>query len=185
MGTAPPLIELLFSPRYVGAVPIFRVGVLLTLMAALPLDGVMRARAQNRYMLAVSAAKLGMTVPLVLVGLRAFGPIGALVGWLAAEAATRALMLLRTARLFGTSVLRVLPIAVLGRELAATAFAMPISWLALHAVDAPLLVRLALGGSAFAAAYLGVSAWRGWLPAAWISLFRGRGARSAAAPSET
>ena len=180
---APPLIEFLFSPRYLGAVPIFRVGVLLTLMAALPLDGVMRARAQNRYMLALSAVKLSITVPLVLGGLRAFGPIGALVGWLAAEAATRALMLIRTARLFGTSVLRVLPAGVLGRELAATAFAMPVSWLALHAIEAPGIVRLVLGGSAFAAAYLGLSAWRGWLPAGWISLFRARAPREAAAQS--
>jgi len=181
---APPLIELLFSPRYLGAVPIFRVAVLLTLMAALPLDGVMRARAQNRYMLALSALKLGITVPLVLGGLRAFGPLGALVGWLTAEAATRALMLARAARLLGTSMLRVLPMAVLGRQVAATAFAMPVSWLALHALDAPGIVRLALGGSAFAAAYLGLSAWRGWLPAAWVSLFRARAPRAAAAPSE-
>jgi O-antigen/teichoic acid export membrane protein len=182
---APPLIELLFSKRYVGAVPIFRVGVLLTLMASLPLDGVMRARAQNRYMLAVSALKLGMTVPLVLGGLAVFGPIGALSGWLVAEAAIRALMVVRAARLFGTSVMRVLPMAVLRRQLAATVFAMPISWLALHALEAPLLVRLALAGSAFAAAYVGLSAWRGWLPAAWISLFRARRARpAAAAPAE-
>ncbi len=181
---APSLIELLFSPRYLGAVPIFRVGVLLTLMAALPLDGVMRARAQNRFMLLLSAVKLALTVPLVLGGLATFGPIGALSGWLAAEATARALMLKRAARLFDTSVARVLPVGILARELGATAFAMPFAWVAVHALDAPLLFRLAASGLAFGAAYLGLSWARGWLPAGWIALFRARGERPAPAATE-
>ncbi len=68
---APDLIGLLFSERYVGAVPIFRLAVLSVALAALPLDGVMRARAQNRFMLGLSAGKLGATVALVGVGLSA------------------------------------------------------------------------------------------------------------------
>jgi len=181
---APALIELLFSPRYLGAVPIFRVGVLLTLMAALPLDGVMRARAQNRFMLALSALKLAITVPLVLGGLAARGPIGALAGWLAAEALARGLMLRRAARLFETTFRRVLPVRILARELGATAFAMPFAWVAVHAIDAPLLFRLAASGLAFGAAYVGLSWARGWLPAGWIALFRARAERAAPAPSE-
>ena len=80
---APELIALLFSPRYVQAVPIFRVAVLSVVLAALPLDGVMRARAQNRFMLALSTAKLGGTVALVWTGLAVLGPVGALAGWVA------------------------------------------------------------------------------------------------------
>jgi O-antigen/teichoic acid export membrane protein len=181
---APVLIEFLFSARYLAAVPLFRVAVFSTVLAAVPLEGVMRAHAQNRYMLAISAVKLGVTVPLVLTGLRLLGPIGALAGWIGAEAAVRAVMLVRAARLFETSVGRVLPLAGLGRELAATAFAMPFAWGALHALEAPGFFRLAAAGLAFAGAYLGLSWSRGWLPAGWIALFRARGARPAAAPSE-
>jgi hypothetical protein len=61
---------------------------------------------------------------------------------------------------------------------------MPAAYLALHGVPAPLAVRLACAGLAFAVAYLGLSRARGWLPAGWIGLFRGRGARATAASTE-
>ncbi|MGZ6142658.1 MAG: lipopolysaccharide biosynthesis protein, partial [Myxococcales bacterium] len=47
---APELIRLLFTDRYVAAVPIFRLAIVSIPMSALPLDGVMRARAQNQFM---------------------------------------------------------------------------------------------------------------------------------------
>jgi O-antigen/teichoic acid export membrane protein len=181
---APALIELLFSPRYLDSVPIFRVAVLSVALAALPLDGVMRARAQNRYMLALSVGKLALTVPLVLGGLRVGGPIGALAGWTAAEAATRVFMLQRAARLFEVPSRRVLPLRSLARQVAATVCGMGPAWLAVRALDAPLPARLAAACAAFAAAYLGLSWARGWLPAGWISLFTPGRARTAAAPSE-
>ncbi|HEY6099105.1 MAG TPA: oligosaccharide flippase family protein [Anaeromyxobacter sp.] len=182
---APDLIELLFSPVYLPAVPIFRVGALSALLAALPLDGVMRARAQNRFMLTLSAAKLALTALLVLAGLATIGPIGALGGWIAAEAAARAAMLRRSATLFDVPARRILPLRALARQAAATAFGMPIGWLVLRSVPAPLLARLALAGVAFAAAYLGLSWARGWLPEGWIGLFRSGRARAAAAPTES
>ncbi len=135
---APALIELVFSPRYLDAVPLFRLGLLTLALSALPLDGVMRARAQNRYMLGLSVAKLALTVPLVLGGLRAAGMIGALAGWIAAEFAARASMLQRAARLFDAPLSRVLPWRSLARQLAATAFGMPPAWIVLRALDAPL-----------------------------------------------
>lgn len=169
---APSLIELLFSPVYLPAAPIFRVAALSVLLAALPLDGVLRARAQNRYMLVLSAAKLGATALLVLGGLAVAGPIGALAGWIAAEALARGAMLVRAAALFEVPLRRILPLRALARQVAATAFAMPAAWGALHALSAPLFLRLAAAGLAFAGAYLGISWARGWLPAGWIGLFR-------------
>jgi O-antigen/teichoic acid export membrane protein len=181
---APDLIGLLFSERYLGAVPIFRLAVLSVALAALPLDGVMRARAQNRFMLGLSAGKLVATVGLVGVGLSVYGPIGALAGWIAAEAIARAAMLVRTARLFEVPLRGVLPLRELGRQAAATAVATPAAWLVLQLLDAPRLVRLAAAGLAFGAAYLGLSLARGWLPAGWAGLFRGRSARPAPAQTE-
>jgi O-antigen/teichoic acid export membrane protein len=181
---APQLIELLFSPVYLPAAPIFRVAAFSVLLAALPLDGVMRARAQNRYMLVVSAAKLAVTALLVLSGLAWKGPIGALAGWIAAEGLARAAMLHRAASLFEVPLRRILPLRALFRQAAATACAMPVAWLAVHAVPGPLLARLAAAGVGYAAAYLGISWARGWLPEGWIGLFRARRARAATAAAE-
>jgi O-antigen/teichoic acid export membrane protein len=182
---APSLIELLFSRVYLDAVPLFRLSVLPIVLAALPLDAVMRARAENRFMLVLSGAKLAVTAPLVLGGLALRGPVGAFVGWVLAEALARAAMIHRAAGLFGVPLLRALPLRALARQAAATAVAMPGAYLALHATPAPLALRLASAGLAFAAAYLGLSWARGWLPAGWIGLFRARAARPAAAPSES
>ncbi len=181
---APALIELVFSAVYLPAVPIFRATALSVALAALPLDGVMRARAQNRFMLALSAAKLAVTVPLVLGGLRFAGPLGALVGWIAAEALARVAMLHRAAALFEAPLPRVLPLRALARQAAATAFAMPTAWIVLQVVAGPLLVRLFASGLAFAAAYLGLSWAKGWLPSGWIGLFRARRARPTTATPE-
>lgn len=182
--SAPALIEAMFSARYLGAVPIFRVTAFSVLLAILPLDGVMRARAQNRFMLALSGAKLLVTVPLVLGGLVVIGPIGALAGWIAAEALARAWMLRRAAALFDAPARRVLPLRALARQGAATLFAMPPAWLVLELLDAPPLARLVACSVAFAAAYLGLSWVKGWLPAGWIALFRARRARPAAASTD-
>jgi O-antigen/teichoic acid export membrane protein len=180
---APAVIELLFSPVYLEAVPIFRVTALSVALAALPLDGVMRARAQNRFMLVLSGAKLLATVPLVLGGLAALGPMGALLGWTVAETLARAVLLRRAAQLFEVPARRILPLRALSRQGLATAFAMPFAALALSLLSGPLFLRLAACGVAFAAAYLGLSVARGWLPAGWIALFRSRRSPSAA-PSE-
>ncbi|HYD39985.1 MAG TPA: oligosaccharide flippase family protein [Anaeromyxobacter sp.] len=175
----PDLVVLLFSERYAAAGPFFRVAVISVALAALPLDGVMRARAQNRFMLLLSAAKLALTLVLVTVGLRLVGELGALAGWVAVEALARVAMLVRTARIFEVPLRRVLPARALLRQLGATAVAAPAAWLALRAVPGPALLRLGACGLAFAAAYLGLSWARGWLPPGWATLFR---ARAAAAP---
>lgn len=175
---APALIAVVFSTVYLPAVPIFRLSVIPIVLATLPLDGVMRARAQNRFVLGLSAAKLAVTVPLVLGGLAAFGPFGAFAGWTFAECLARAAMLVRAATLFDAPLRRVLPFRALARLAAATAFAMPAAWLALRGVPGPLVGRLFASGLAFAVAYLGVSWARGWLPAGWSGLFRGRATAS-------
>jgi O-antigen/teichoic acid export membrane protein len=180
---APALIELLFSPVYLDAVPIFRVTALSVVLAALPLDGVMRARAQNRFMLVLSGAKLIATVPLVLVGLATLGPMGALLGWTATEALARVVLLRRAASLFEVPLRRILPLRAISRQAVATLFAMPPAALALALVSGPLFLRLAACGLAFATAYLGLSFARGWFPAGWIALFRTR-RPTAPAPSE-
>jgi O-antigen/teichoic acid export membrane protein len=181
---APAVIELLFSPQYLPAVPIFRLGVLSVVLAALPLDGVMRARAQNRFMMALSAGKLAVTAAAVLGGLALAGPFGALAGWLAGEAVGRGVMLVRAARLFDAGLREILPVRPLAVQLGATLAALPPAALALHALPGPVLLRLAGCGVSFGAAYLLLSVALGGLPAGWLDLLRARRPRPVAAPTE-
>src|SRR4051812_45060059 len=160
---APMLISFLFTDRYLGAVPIFRLAIVSIPMAALPLDGVMRARAQNRFMFRISALKLALTVPLVWLGLHLFGPIGALGGWICAEESCRMILLHRAARLFGTTILGALP-RELWLQIAAAALAVVPGALVLHLASGPLLFQLFACGLAFAAVYLVALRMMGVLP---------------------
>jgi O-antigen/teichoic acid export membrane protein len=160
---APTLIRFLFTDRYLDAVPIFRLAILSIPMAALPLDGVMRARAQSRFMFRVSVLKLTLTIPLSWTGLQLFGPIGALGGWICAEETCRLILLHRAARLFQTSILGALPRELWIQTLAAAIAAVPGAF-ALHMARGPLLVQLSTGGVVFAIAYLGGLRAMGVLP---------------------
>ena len=134
--------------------PILRLALISIPMSALPLDGVMRARAQNRFMFRVSVLKLALTVPLAWAGLRLFGPIGALGGWICAEEGCRMILLHRAGQLFGCGMLRSLPRELWLQAGAALLASLPGAF-ALHLLSGPALVRLSVSGAAFAATYLG------------------------------
>ncbi|MGZ6124556.1 MAG: hypothetical protein ACXWLR_06325, partial [Myxococcales bacterium] len=148
---------------------IFRLAMLSIPMAALPLDGVMRARAQNKFMFRVSVLKVILTAPLVWAGLRLFGPIGALGGWICAEETCRMILLHRAARLFGTTILGALP-RELWLQAAATAAAAVPAAMALRFAGGPRLVQLCVAGVVFGIAYLAALRAFGVLPAVrfWI-----------------
>jgi O-antigen/teichoic acid export membrane protein len=164
LAVAPWLVVFLFTDRYLAAVPVMRISLLTVALSALPLDGVLRARADRRFMLVSSAAKLALTVPLVLAGLSALGMVGAIGGFVLAEAVVRAWQLHRAGRLLGAKLRGLLPWGELARFGLATAVAMPLAWGAANALPAPPFFRLAAAGIVFAAGYLGVLAWGGWLP---------------------
>ncbi len=160
---APTLIQFFFTDRYLGAVPIFRLAIVSIPMAALPLDGVMRARAQNNFMFRVSVLKVVLTVPLVWAGLRLFGPIGALGGWICAEETCRMIFLYQASRLFGTTIFGALP-RELWIQAAAAAVASGPGALALHFAGGPLLIQLCVAGLVFAIVYLALLRALGVLP---------------------
>ena len=162
--TGPTLIAFLFTDRYLAAVPIFRLALLSIPMAAMPLDGVMRARAQNKFVLRVSALKLALTVPLVFLGLHQFGPIGALGGWMVAEEACRMLLLFRTSQLFEVGILRTLPSRELLFQGIAALAAVPVGLAVLHFAAGPKLLTLFACGAAFGMTYLATLRATGRLP---------------------
>jgi O-antigen/teichoic acid export membrane protein len=161
--TAPQVIRFLFTDRYLAAVPIFRLAIVSIPMAALPLDGVMRARAQNKFMFRISVLKLVLTVPLSWTGLRLFGPIGALGGWIGAEETCRMILLARAAKLFGVGLFHAVPREVAFQAAAALVAAAP-GALALRFAAGPLLLQLFVCGAVYALAYLGAMRAMGQLP---------------------
>src|SRR5258705_711524 len=166
---APELIRFLFTDRYLDSVPIFRLALVSIPMAALPLEGLMRARAQNRFMLRVSVLKLVLTVPLVWAGLKIFGPIGALGGFICAEETCRLILLRRAASLFGTGLSGVLP-RELWLQILGAAIAVVPGALVLHLAGGPLIAQLLVTGLVFCISYLAALPALGVLPPvrSWI-----------------
>src|SRR5439155_668102 len=102
-------VPALFTHLYDPSVPIFRVAILLTPFAALPLDGVLRAMGHTRYLFRIFFWRLLLTVAAVLLGLKLFGMVGAISGHAIAESAIRVAMLDRVRRELEVSWKEVLP----------------------------------------------------------------------------
>jgi O-antigen/teichoic acid export membrane protein len=160
---APKVIHLLFTAKYLGATPLFRLAIISIPMAALPLDGVMRARAQKKFMVKVSVLKFGLTIPFVWIGLHRFGLIGALGGWMLAEETCRMILLHRAAKLFHRSMLGALPRELWYQIIAAVIATVP-GALTLHFARGGLLLQLVVSGTVFGLVYLASLRAMGILP---------------------
>ena len=130
-------VPALFTHTYDASVPIFRVAILITPFSALPLDGTLRALGQTKYLFRIFFWRLLITVPMVLIGLKLFGTIGAISGHALAESVVRVAMLERTRRELGASWREVLPWSQLGLIGAASLVA---------AVPALIISRMASAG---------------------------------------
>jgi O-antigen/teichoic acid export membrane protein len=155
-AAAPEFIGAVFGPRYLPAVPIFRICVIGVPLATLPLDGTLRARDQTRYLFFVYALKAAVTVPLVYVGVKSFGMLGGIGSWAAAEVLGKALLLRRVPAALSTPSLTlrlvdVIPWKDLGKA-------------ALAAVAAALAVVALRAGSTSAWNSLPASGWARLLP---------------------
>jgi len=160
IAAAALFVPALFTHLYDPSVPIFRVAIAMTPFAALPLDGVLRALGQTRWMFRIFCVRLLITVPAVLIGLKLFGLVGAIGGHALAESALRIAMLDRVRRELQTTWRAVLPwrqLAVLGgASLAACAPVLLIS--RLSAEDPRPFLALCAAGAVYVAGYLGVIA---------------------------
>jgi O-antigen/teichoic acid export membrane protein len=153
-------VPALFTHLYDPSVPIFRLAIAMTPFAALPLDGVLRALGQTRWLFRIFCVRLFVTVPAVLIGLKLFGLVGAMGGHVLAESALRIAMLDRVRRELETTWRAVLPwrqLAVLAAaSLAACAPVVVIS--RLSAADPRPFLALCAAGALYGAAYLAVIA---------------------------
>lgn len=94
-AAAPEFLGALFGARYLDATPLFRVSVVAVVLAILPMDGVLRARNQTRYLFFSYAVKAAVTVPLVYFGVKHFGMMGGIGSWAIAELVGKLTLLMR------------------------------------------------------------------------------------------
>ena len=160
VAAASLFVPALFTHLYDASIPIFRVAILITPLAALPLEGVLRALGRTKYIFRIFFVKLIVTLPIVLLGLRLFGMIGAIGGHTLAETAIRIAMLARVRRELGASWRDVLPWRQLGIIAAASLLAcFPAVAIARWSASRPHpFLALCLAGAAYAVVYLGALA---------------------------
>ena len=104
------LIVTLYTPRYAVATPIFLVAAVEIALAALPVDGLLRALGCTRLLFVTYGARVLMSALAVLVGLKLFGLAGAMGGHILTQAAAKAVLLRLAARRVGVPVTRLLPL---------------------------------------------------------------------------
>ena len=160
VAAASLFVPALFTHLYDASVPIFRVAILLTPFAALPLDGVLRAMGQTRYLFRIFFWRLLLTVAAVLLGLKLFGMVGAISGHAIAESAIRVAMLDRVRRELEVSWKEVLPwrqLSVIG--VASLVACVPATLISQMAAESPRpFLALCAAGALYCAVYLTVIA---------------------------
>jgi len=182
-AAAPDLIEALFGARFASAAPLFRVSVVGVALAIMPMDGVLRARNQTRWLFIAYAAKAAVTVPLVWVGVRRFGMMGAVGSWAVAEVFGKAMLLARMPKALGAPLRRCIPWRPLGKASACAAAAAcgvavvrALAQPAYAGLPAGFLWRalpLAVGGVLFGVGYLAALRLAGVRPLSVLASLRG------------
>ncbi len=156
VAAASLFVPALFTHTYDPSIPIFQVAILITPLSALPLDGVLRATGQTRYLFRIFICRLLVTIPSVLIGLKLFGMIGSIAGYAAAESVMRVVMLDRVRRELEATWREVLPwrqLAVIGA--ASVVACIPALIISRLAASGPRpFIALCAAGALYLAVYL-------------------------------
>ncbi|MBZ5559239.1 MAG: lipopolysaccharide biosynthesis protein [Acidobacteriia bacterium] len=102
------LIVTLFTERYAGSVVVFQISLATIALSSFATDAVLRSYARMRFLMSLYAVKLALVAVLVGPCLAAFGLPGAILATVAALALSKAVAVVRMARLFGCGA-RILP----------------------------------------------------------------------------
>jgi O-antigen/teichoic acid export membrane protein len=184
---APEFIGGLFGAKFLGAVPIFRVAVLAVVLATLPMDGVLRARNETRFLFITYLCKALITIPLVYFGVKHFSMMGGITAWAGAELVGKGLLLWRTPQALSSAAVKIrlrdtLPFKRFGQALLAAGVAalgvvllravIPAGWEALPRGFLWRMLPLAFSGLLFAVGYVAMLAATGMRPARFLQLLR-------------
>jgi O-antigen/teichoic acid export membrane protein len=135
--TARDVIGLLYPASYLPAVPIFAIAASLIVLAAFPVDGLLRVYADTRFLIVMNLIRLTIIGAGIGWALSALGLRGAILITVVAQVVAKVAALARIRRLLGVRLSRLLPWRDLGFVVAAAACAVvPAIWvrndLALH-----------------------------------------------------
>jgi O-antigen/teichoic acid export membrane protein len=100
--TANQFITVLFTTRYLASVPIFRINLLMVLLAIIAVDPIIRAFKTERFwLLKMNIALLALQVGALFVGITRFGLPGAIASVVIVQYTNRMLVVWRVTRLLG------------------------------------------------------------------------------------
>src|SRR4051812_32574493 len=122
------VLPLLFTNTYLAAVPLFMLATLEIPIWVLPVDAVLRAHNETRYLLWFSAVRIAMAAAFILGGIHFFGLAGAIGGGIATEAVSRFFMLSRGCRHFEAGPWQVFDWPALGRIALSATVAAAVAW---------------------------------------------------------
>lgn len=161
VAAAPEFITTLFGAKFAASVPIFRVSVIGILFACLPLDAVLRARGETRFLMVVYAVRAIVAVPFVLTGVQFLGLTGAILGFVATEAVGNLVLASRVPAVLGVKRFSdLLPHRALSKAFGAAALAASLVFVLRMLTDGSWpeetfrLLPLASAGVLFSLAYL-------------------------------
>jgi O-antigen/teichoic acid export membrane protein len=155
---AEPVILTLFTARYLESAPIFALWTLTLLPAVFVVDSVLRAYAETRVLFLLNVFRLAIVAASIGAAVSAFGLIGAVVVTLAGTVLSRAIGLVRIARLLRVGAREVLPWGRLAIITAWTLVASISSAALVNHSAWPPLGRLMAGGLVFGAVYAAMCA---------------------------
>jgi O-antigen/teichoic acid export membrane protein len=126
LGTT--VLPLLFTNAYLAAVPLFLLATLEIPLWVVPVDALLRAEGETRYLLWFSAVRIAVAALFILGGIHFFGLAGAIAGSIATEALSRLCMLARGCRLLGVAVREVFDWRVLSRIAVSATISAAAAW---------------------------------------------------------
>jgi O-antigen/teichoic acid export membrane protein len=154
----PTVLPMLFTHKYAGAVPLFVLATIEMPLWILPVDALLRAAGDTRFLFAFNAVRIVMTTALVFTGIHLGGLGGAIVGGIVSESVARVVMIGRGRRFLGSPGLHhVLDWPYLGRVALSAALACAPAWVVRLAIPSGLRMVL-VSMVVYGAAYLGLRA---------------------------
>jgi O-antigen/teichoic acid export membrane protein len=150
---AEPLVTLVYTSAYLGAVPVMRLYTIALIAFVVELNSILLLLRQGAFSAKVNACALLVAVPLSYVGALSWGLVGAALGSVAVVFAERALSLARIAELTATPIAKLQDWATLAGILGAAALAAVTAGTALRGLELSPFATLAAGAAIVALVY--------------------------------
>jgi O-antigen/teichoic acid export membrane protein len=150
------VIAFLFTTRYLGSVPIFKVWCLMILPSVFAVDAVLRVYGQTRVLVVLNAVRLAVIAVLIGWSMSTFGLIGAVLVTLLATSLVKAVAVVRIARLMDVGVADVLPWRQLGGAAVHAAIPVVPAWWVMQFPSVPLPAALMLSAAAYGTTFAAI-----------------------------